>query len=224
MVETQVRHGTGETTIAYPKFPFEGIFSGDGDGDDRYVCFLCNRIMEKGEAFTCVSRLLETCEGNEVKPSVIEAVASLQICLPCTLLSAHHRLKWVHNPKLTGFELCSFYAYTKLLAKTMGRLKSDTRVQKEFVEHLIGGIAYLPVKLDRAALQGGIHDIAPVMITDDRCQRCYDTINSSKPHMVFEISTNIPRHKTIEQSNIWRLGKYCNECSNQLLPLCSRLW
>jgi len=222
-VKTQVQPGISEITITYPGFPFDGIFSGGGDGG--YVCFICGRAMDRGEAFTCVSRLLETCEGSEGKPSVIEAVASLQVCLPCTLLSAHHGLKWAHNPKLTGVEIYGFYTYARLLTETINRRTSDTQVQSEFLQYLLEGSPYLPVELDRAALLGGTYCSGPVGIgTDRRCHRCYDSISFRKPHITFEISIHIPRSQVMEPSNTWRFCRYCAECSNELLPLCDRLW
>ena len=224
-VKNKVQPGISEITITYPGFPFEGIFSGGGDGDGGYVCFLCGRGMERGESFTCVSRLLETWEGSEAKPSVIEAVASLQVCLPCTLLSAHHRLKWTHNPRLTEVEVQAFQAYARLLAETISRTKSDTRIQKETAENLLGDAPYFPVELDRVALLGGTYHGNPVsIISDGRCLRCHDTINPSKPHIAFEISVDTPRRDGMTKSYIWRLGGYCPECSKQLLPLCDRLW
>ena len=223
MVKTHVRHGTSEITITYPRLPFDGIFGGDGGGG--CVCFLCGRTMERGEAFTCVSRLQETCEGSEVKAGLIEAVASLQVCLPCTLLSAYHRLKWAYNPKLTGFEICGFYTYARLLAETIGRRTSDTRVQGELVGHLVGDTPCLLVKLDRAALLGGTYCGGPIsIVTDAQCQRCHGTIEFGKPHMMFEISVDTPGRDGMTISNVWRLGGYCHRCSNQLLPLCDRLW
>jgi len=224
-VKTQLRHGISEITITYPGFPFEGIFSGGGDGDGGYVCFICGRAMDRGEAFTCVSRLLETCEGSEGKPTVIEAVASLQVCLPCTLLCAHHRLKWAHNPKLTGFEICGFYTYARLLTETMNRRTCDTRVQSEFLQYLVVDSPYLAVELDRVLFLGGTYNGNLVgIITDGRCLRCAGFIDSSEPHIAFEISIHIPKRGVEDLSNIWELGSYCEQCSNQLLPLCDRVW
>ncbi|MBM3117942.1 MAG: hypothetical protein FJ006_00060 [Chloroflexi bacterium] len=222
MVKTQIRHGIGDITISYPKFPFDETFNGDGGGGE--ICFICGKTMGEGELFTCASRLLQTCEGDKVKPKVIEAVASLQVCLPCTLLSAYDKLQWAHKPKLTKVELYSFYAYASLLAKSITWLKSDSRVQKEFMEHLIEETDYLPVELDRADLLGGIYDSVPAVITDGQCLRCSSAVNPSNPHIEFKIAIDIPGHKGMSSSNIWRLGEYCDQCSNQLLPLCSRLW
>lgn len=223
-VRTRVRHSISEIIITYPQLHLDGIFSG-GDGGGGYVCFICDRAMDRGEAFTCMSRLLETCEDNEVKPRVIEAVASVQVCLPCTLLCAHHGLKWAHNPKLTGLETCGFYTYARLLSETISRRRSDTRVQGEFLQRLCRGNHYLPVELDRVVLLGGVRGSSPFSTgTDRRCHRCYDSINSGKPHITFEISIHIPRSQVMEPSNIWRFGRYCAECSNELLPLCDRLW
>lgn len=223
MVKLQVRHGSGEITISYPKFPFDEILNGDGNGG--CVCFLCGRTMEEGESFTCVSRLLETCEGDKVKSSVIEAVASLQVCLPCTLLSARHRLRWATKPKITEIEAVAFYVYARLLAETISNTKSDTRVQKEIAENLSWDAPYFFIEMDKVDLLGGICHYNPVgIIADDQCQRCYSAIDSSKPHILFQISIDTPRLDGISQANIWRLAKYCDECSNELLPLCDRLW
>lgn len=223
-VRIKVRHDISEITITYPVFPFDGIFGGGGDGG--CVCFICGRAMGRGEPFTCVSRLLETRKGSEGKPAVIEAVASLQVCLPCTLLSAHHRLKWAYTPRLTGFEICGFYAYARLLGEAISRAKSDTRVQQEeLIRHVVGGTTYLPIEMNRAALLGGVHDGSPIMIVaEDHCHRCYRTIDHSRPHITFEIAIHTPKSQGMKPSDIWQFGRYCAECSNELLPLCDRLW
>ena len=223
-VRTRVRHDTSEIVITYPQLPLDGIFSGGGDGDGGYVCFICGKAMDRGGAFTCMSRLLETCEDSEVKPGVIDATTSLQVCLPCTLLSAHHRLKWAHNPKLTRFEICGFYTYARLLTETISQRRSDTQVQNEFLQHLVDS-PYLPVELDRAALLGGVHSHSPIsIVTEAQCQMCQAIIKFGKPHVMFEISIDTPRRDGMTKSCIWRLGGYCSECSKQLLPLCDRLW
>jgi hypothetical protein len=223
MVKTQVRHGTSEITVSYPQFPFDGIFRGGGDGG--FVCFICGRTMDRGEPLTCVSRLLQIYQDNQDKPSVIDAVASSQVCLPCTLLFAQHRLKWAHSPKLTGLERCSFYIYARLLAAIMGQLKSDNRVPKEVAESLLWDVPYFFIEQNRIEFLGGIYHGKPVsIISDEQCHRCYNAIDSGKPHISFQISIDAPKLDGINQSNIWRLAKYCNECSNELLPLYNRLW
>lgn len=226
MPKTQVRECHGEITITYPRSPSVEIPSeDDGDGVGGFVCFICDRTMDRGESFTCISRRLEIYQDSQNNPSVIDAMASLQVCMTCTLLSAHHELRWVTTPKLLNIEVWGFYAYAGLLAETIGRVKSDTRVKKEIVENLPRDTSHLLIELDRAALLGGIYHSIPVsIIADDRCHRCCDPINFSKPHTGFEISIDISRRDGMEQSNIWRLGKYCNECSKQLLPLYERLW
>jgi len=223
VVKTQVRHGNSEITVSYPTFPFDGIFSGDGDGG--CVCFICDRTMDRGEPFTCASRLLQIYQDSQSKPSVIDATASLQVCLPCTLLSARHRLRWATKPKLTKIEVQAFYVYARLLEETISRAKSDTRVQHEIAENLLWDAPYFFIELDRVNLLGGTYHHNPVcIITDDQCQRCYSAIDSTKPHIAFQISIDTPRVYGISQSNIWRLAKYCDECSNELLPLDRRLW
>jgi len=224
MTKPRVRERSEETTITYPRSPFVGI-PNDGDGDGGFVCFICDRAVDRGEPLTCISRRLEICQDSQNNPSVIDAVASLQVCIPCTLLSVHHELRWVTTPKLLNIEMRGFYAYARLLAETIGQVKSDTRVKKEIVENLPWDSSHLPIDLDRVALLGGIYHSIPVsIIADDRCLRCCDPINFSKPHTAFEISIDVSRREGIEQSNIWRLGKYCNACSKQLLPLYDRLW
>jgi hypothetical protein len=223
MVRTQVRQGTSEITVSYPQFPFDGIFRGDGVGG--FVCFICGRTMDRGEPLTCVSRLLQIHEDNQDRPSVVDAVASSQVCLPCTLLSAHHRPKWTHIPKLTGLEWCSFCIYARLLAAAMGQLKSDIRVPKEVIESLLCDVPYFFIEQNRIDLLGGVYRDKPVsIISNEQCPRCYTAIDSSKPHISFQVSIDTPRLDGISQSNIWRLAKYCDECSNGLLPLCDRLW
>ncbi len=143
MIKNQVREHRREITTIYPAPTFMEIPSG-GDGDGGFVCFICGRAMDRGEPFTSVSRLLETCGGGEAKPSIIEVVASLQVCLACSLLSGHHRLEWAHKPKVAEFEICGFRAYARLLAETISRRTSDTRVQEELVGHLVGDTPCFP--------------------------------------------------------------------------------
>ena len=222
-VENRSRHSTGKIAITYPRFPFHGIFGGDGDGG--YLCFICGREMDRGEEFTCVSRLLEMCQGGEVKPSVIEAVASLQVCLPCTLLSAHHRLRWVHKPKLTGLEISGFDTYARLLAETISRRTSDTRVKEKLAGRLGNELVCLVVELDGTSLLGGVHGDGPISIaTEAECLGCHNTVELRRPHVALEISVDIPKQREMKKSSVWRLGLYCLECSKELLPLYDRLW
>ena len=226
LIKNQIRQHRGDMTSIYPSLPFMDIPSGgDGDGDGGFACVICDRAMDRGEPLTCVSRLLEIYQDSQGKPSVIDATASLQVCLPCTLLSGQHRLRWATKPKLTEIEVCAFYVYAGLLAETISRAKSDTRVQKEIAENLLWDAPYFFIELDKVGLLGGTyHDNPVAIITDDQCQRCYSAIDSSKPHIAFQISIDIPRPDGISPSNIWRLAKYCDECSNELLPLYNRLW
>lgn len=225
MVNTQVWYVTSEITVSYPKFPFDAIFNDGGNGDSGFACFICGRATDRGEPFTCVSRLLEIYRDSQDKPSVIDATASLQACLPCTLLSARRRLRWANKPKLTDIEVGAFYVYARLLAARMSNTKSDTIVPREIAEKLLRDVPCFFVDLDGADLLEDKHRCSPVgIITDDQCQRCYGAIDSSRPHIEFQISIDTPRLDGISQSNIWRLAKYCDECSNELLPLDSRLW
>ena len=225
-MKNQVRQHRGEMTTIYPLPPLMDIPSGgDGDGDGGFACFICGRAMDRGEKFTCVSRLLEIYQDSQGKPSVIDATASLQVCLPCTLLSARHSLRWATKPKLTEIEAGAFYVYARLLAATISNTKSDTIVPKEIAENLLRDVPYFFIGLDRAELFGGIYHYNQFgIITDDQCQRCYSAINSSKPHILFQVSIDTPGFYGISQANIWRLAKYCDDCSNRLLPLDSRLW
>lgn len=225
MTKVQVREHCREIMAVYPEPPFMEIPSGGGDGDGGFVCFICDRAMDRGEPSTCLSRLLETREGGDAKPSVVEAVASLQVCLACTLLSSHHRLEWAHKPKLIEIEIGGFYTYARWLANAVAQAKSDTRVQEELAGELLGGAQCLAIELDRATFLGGIyHGNALGIITDGQCQKCHQIIGLSKRRVMFEISVDTPRRDGMTRSNVWRLGAYCHECSKQLLPLYDRLW
>jgi len=222
----QVESRRAEITIMYPSAPFVGIPSHNGgDGDGGYVCFICDKSMDKGESFICVSRRWETSEDREGTKNVIDAMASLQVCRQCTLLSAHHELRWVHKPKLVDLEVCGFYMYTRLLADAIARIRSDTRAREASVRGFLAGASDFSIALDTTGLLGGTYNPNAIsIITNDQCYNCRNIININKPHLVIEITVDTPTSSGITQSNVMLLGKYCNECSGQLLPLCDHLW
>jgi hypothetical protein len=225
VTRSQARGHSGVITILYPESPLIQILDGVGDGNGGYVCFICNKTMDRGESFTCVDRLLETCESGEAKPSVTDAVASLQVCLPCTLLSGYQRLEWATKPKLTGLEIWGFHTYARLLGEAVSRNRCDSRVQLELLKRFVNNTSYLPTELDRIALLGGTQEASAIsMISKGHCLACHGTTDFAKPHVVFEIGIDTPWRDAMKKSNIWHLGEYCYECSKQFLPLYSRLW
>lgn len=60
-------------------------YPGYGGGKGGYVCFACGRSTEPGEPFVCVSRLLQVMRPGESQVIILNAGASLQVCLPCVL-------------------------------------------------------------------------------------------------------------------------------------------
>jgi len=224
----QVKTYSSEIVIPYPTDPFRGMPS-HNDGDGGCICFICGKSMDRGETSICVSRRWETSGGREgtKKVKVIDAMASLQVCRPCTLLSAHHELRWVHKPKLVDLEIRGFYTYARLLADAIARMKSDTRVREASARGFLAGVSDFSIALDITGLLGGTYNANTIsMINDDHCYNCHDIINFNKPYLVIEISMDTPTSNGITQSNIVPLGRYCNECSRQLfpLPLWSHLW
>jgi len=220
----QVERRSAEITITYPAIPFVGTLS-HHDGDGGYVCFICGKSMDRGESFICVSRRWETSGDREGTKKVIEAMASLQVCRPCTFLSAHHELRWVHKPKLVDLEICGFYTYARLLADAIARMKSDTRVREASARGFLAGVSDFSIALDITGLLGGTYNANPIsMINDDHCYNCHDIINFNKPYLMIEIRVDTPTSNGIRQSNVMPLGRYCNECSRNLLPLCDHLW
>jgi hypothetical protein len=225
VIRSQDRGHCGVITILYAEPPLIQIPEDVGDGNGGYVCFICNKTMDKGESFACVDRLLETYERGEVKPSVTDAVASLQVCLPCTLLSGYQRLEWATKPKLTRLEIWGFHTYARMLGETVSRNRCDTRVQPELLKRFVMDTSYLSIELDRIALLGGTREASGIsMISKGHCPACHGTIDFAKPHLVFEIAIDTPWRDAMKKSNIWHLGEYCYECSKQFLPLYSRLW
>ena len=225
MIGSQAKRHRAAATELCPQPPLVEIPDGEGDGNGGYVCFICDKTIDRGEPFTCLDRLLEVYEAGEAGPRVIDAGASLQVCLPCTLLSGYQRLEWATKLRLTTVEVWGFRIYTQLLAEAVSRNRWDTCVQQELLKRLVMNTAYLAIKLDRVALLGGTRKGVPVnMVGKGHCLRCHSTIDFAKSHVAFEIGIDTPRRNGIRRSNIWHLGEYCYECSRQPLPLYQRLW
>lgn len=222
----KVKKRRGALKILCPQPPLIEIPVEEGDGDGGCVCFICDRTMGRGEPFIYLDRQLEVREAGEGEPKVVYAGASLQACLPCTLLSgSNHRLEWASKPKLTEAEIWGFYTYARLLVEAISRNRWDTRVQRELLGRLARKASYYYLELDRVALLGGTwEDISPNVLGEGHCLRCHRSIDFSKPHVALEIAINIPWRDGLESYKPWRLGEYCCKCSCQLLPLEERLW
>jgi len=222
----QIERRHVEITITYPTTPFGGIAShNDGDGHGGFACFICDRSMDRGESFICISRRLEILQDREGSRKVIDAMASLQVCRECTLLSAHHRLNWAHKPKLVELEICGFYTYARLLSDAIVRMKFDTHVAKVTAQSFLADASYFSITPDRTGLLGGQYNANPISImADEQCYECHDIISFNKPYMMIEVGIDTPRSTGITQSNVLPLGRYCNKCSWKLLPLYDHLW
>jgi hypothetical protein len=104
-------------------------------------------------------------------------------------------------------------------------MKSDTRVREASVRGFLAGASDFSIALDITGLLGGTYKAKAIgVITDDHCHNCHDTINFNKPYLMIEITVDTTTSNGTTQSNVVPLGKYCNECSVQLLPLCDHLW
>lgn len=226
MIKSQARRHCAAMSMLCPQPPFIQILQGAGDGNGGHVCFICDKTMDKGEPFICLDRLLEVDEAGDAGPRVVDAGASLQVCLPCTLLSGYQRLEWATKPKLTGVEVWGFRTYARLLAESVSRNRWDTCVQQEVLKRFARSTSYhLAIKLDRIALLGGTRQGIPLnMIGKGHCLKCHGTIDFANSHLAFEIGIDTPWRNGMQRSNIWHLGEYCYKCSSQLLPLYQRLW
>jgi len=190
-----------------------------GDGKGGYVCFACDRSTELGEPFVCISRLLQVTRNGESQGIILDAGAQLQVCLPCVLRGARHRLDWVYNPELTVLEYEAFYCYARLLADSWARHVSDTRVKEDFTLNSCideNDLSLLANVLDMAG--GRFMEEHISILGEGICPTCKQKIDTIKPHVLVEIEVNIPRIKHIDVDYVWPLGKYCNACSVKLMP------
>jgi len=209
------------TLIPYSVPPDVDIFTPSGGGGGGYVCFACGRSTKAGEPFVCVSRLWMVSQEDGCMTKVIDAVASLQVCIPCTRIAMHHRLRWTHESRLTYAEIHGFYIYSQLLAGAISQMKSDTLVEKESLnQDLATTKPYTLLFTHAVEVAGGQYIEKPLRITShNQCHSCYEAIDFSTPYMLIEIAVNIPTHNSIEQRSTFCAAKYCDRCSKKLFSI-----
>ena len=70
----------------------------DGIRKGRLVCFSCNQTIEDGARCFCVSRVRCDRGGSRPEDKIVEATASLQVCLDCRMKAAIEDIRWVDPP------------------------------------------------------------------------------------------------------------------------------
>ena len=152
---------------------------------------------------------------------VIDAMAALQICIPCTCIAAHYKLRWMHKPKLTHGEIHGFYIYSQLLTRAIAQMKSDTLVEKASLKQdLLTDLPHVLPFANTAGISGGQHRGNPIrIISHEQCHSCYEAVGFSTPYMQIEIAVNMPTRSCIEQRNIFYAARYCNKCSKKLFSV-----
>ena len=192
-----------------------------GDGDGGYVCFACGRSTNTNETFVCVSRLwLMSGEGADF-PTVIDAMASVQVCIPCTLIAARQELTWETKPKLVYSEMRGFYIYAQQLALAMARMTPDTLPGEYFLKQdILLDLPYPSFPADAYSISGGHHRVGPCQfIGSGQCHNCNRDISRTGPYMRIEIAVNTPRSESLGLSNAFSIAEYCNGCSKQLFSI-----
>lgn len=209
------------TVIPYSVPPDVDIFAPGGGDGGGYVCFACGRSMNKGEPFVCISRLWMVSLESRCMTEVIDAVASLQTCIPCTLRAAHRELRWTHKCKLTQAEIYAFYVHSRLLAGATARMKSDTLVEEESLNQYLATPKPHALSFANAGeVAGGQYTGRSLrIISHNQCRSCYEAIAFSAPYMLIEIAVNIPTYSGIELRSTFCAAKYCNECSKKLFSV-----
>jgi len=187
----------------------------------KYFCFACGASIEGGEPFVCVSRLWHTYKDGQAKEKIIDAIASLQVCIPCTLRASDHDLTWTSLPKLVDEEILGFYNYTQQLACVINRRFSDTKQDKELLKDALLIKELCGIRFpDPLAIMGGTHMQAPIpLIEPTQCSGCYHAMDFNLPYMEIEIAINIPTPSVIDLLNTFTAAQYCSACSSSLFPI-----
>ncbi|MFC2039860.1 hypothetical protein ACFLTW_01620 [Chloroflexota bacterium] len=193
----------------------------DGDGKGGYCCFACGRSMNPGESFVCVSRLWQILGDGSINTEVIDAVASLQVCIPCTLSASRINLKWTHQPQLVISEFHGFYAYASRMTDAIAGSKSDTRMDEWPSQNVPFSLGEIPIYLpdiDATTIEG--HNETPIqLLVTDQCRHCFKMIDRFRPSMLIEIEINIPRHECMGIFDTLQVAQYCNDCSRQMFKI-----
>jgi hypothetical protein len=70
----------------------------DGFKKGWLVCFSCRQIIEDGAPCFCISRVRCDRGGSRPQDKIVEATASLQVCLDCRNKAATEDIRWVDPP------------------------------------------------------------------------------------------------------------------------------
>ena len=199
----------------------------DGGGHGGYVCFACGRSTRHGEPFVCASRLWKVCEEGQAYQTVIDAVASLQVCIPCTIVASDHRLAWKSPPRVLRSEILGYYTFARRLAHAVARRLSDTEVNRRFlIETALMDEPEIIRSLSALGVVGGAHQTESIrLMKADQCCICDQMVDCRLPNMEIEIAVNVPTPGSIRLLSNFTVARYCNTCSTRLFPIdnCGRL-
>lgn len=182
------------------------------------MCFACNRSVGNGEPIIVVSRLWQvTPTGEEKLKDVIDAVSSLQVCVPCTLRAAVRPVIFVHPPKFVSPELSGFYYYARAFAYGLAASRSNMRPKKAIPtsdlftlpEHRIVPLFGMDRHLRRPLS----------IIEENQCYHCGGGITAGTRHMLIEIAVHSDFRRCVHLSNTWQVSKHCHDCSSRLFPI-----
>ena len=208
-----------EILIAAPGYPFERL-PGNGDGHEGYACFACDRSMRAGEPFVAVSRLWQISENGKAQGKVIDATASLQVCIPCTLAASTYKLNWKSKPKIVESEFNSFYIYARSLADIITRSRSDACVDKRSLIEVLFLYENFDINSVTVSFESDRYCELPFYLLEDgQCYECSRTISSVMPHMLIKLAVNIPMHDSTKLYNTWTAARYCDACAKGLFPI-----
>lgn len=209
-----------DNLVDLPVPPSEGDQE-HGDGYGGYVCFSCDRSVKHGEPFVCVSRLWLKSDTSDAPWQMIDAIASLQTCIECTLRASKQRLTWKFLPNLADMEICGFYVYAGFLGQATSRKLSDQRVDHGLAERLLA-CEGPPDLLESSELShtGGEHRRQAIhFLGVGQCHHCCESINFTLPRMLIEIEVTTPMRSSMKISDVFRVGECCNSCSKVLFPI-----
>jgi len=168
-----------------------------------------------------VSRLWLMSENADAPWQVIDAVASLQACIDCTLKASSHKLTWQSMPKLADMEICGFYTYAGFLAQATARKLSDRRLDHGLAEQLptldkpLGVLQACKI----SDTGGDCRKTTMRLARAGQCHHCCESIDFTLPRVLIELEVNTPMRSGMQLGNVFRVGEYCNPCSRELFPI-----
>ena len=190
----------------------------DGDGHGGFSCFACGRSTRPGEPFVCVSRLwYRDGIGNR---KAINALSSLQICLPCAFEASGHELLWHNLPKLVDHEFFGFYTYAQQLAYARARELSDTIVIPMLLKgNLLDKDMAIGI-LDPLFISGGLYKRGLLqLIEPNQCYRCCAHIDLNSSHMEIELGVHADTPSGMKMYNPFTVARYCDPCLRALFRI-----